>query len=542
MGRFKPKIFICFSALVLSASIVGAEPLKANLSTIKAHLEFFSHDLLEGRDTGASGHEIASLYMASLFQQYGLTPAGEDGTYFQRIKFRQSFLKQDSPKLLLTREGKDIPLSYPKQYIMSSSADYELASVQGEMVFVGYGIVAPELGQDDYAGLDVKGKIAVMLGGKPKFFPSEEGAHFASGSQKFRYAADRGAIGVVSLSTPTIESIRPYSRLLTRLHAPVVRWLDNNGVPDNTFPKIKNSAYFGPEAAKILFEKAPQSLDAIYAQLEKDEVPKGFPLNMRISMSKESEFKEISSPNVVALLEGSDPALKDEYVVYSAHTDHIGIAKTVKKDRINNGAMDNASGMAVMLETARLYSQMPRPKRSLLFVGVTGEERGLLGSSYYSKNPTVPISQIVANINLDMPVLLWNFADVVAFGSNHSDLGDSVSNAVQKLGLTLSPDPWPEQAIFTRSDHYNFVKQGIPSVFLMPGLKSKDEGVNGAKIFAEFFRDHYHMPSDEYRGQFNDEAILRFTQVNMIVGEEVANQEKRPAWNEGDFFGETFAK
>lgn len=542
MGRLIPYFLGSFLAFVLSIPSAFAAPEKANLEAIKAHLWMLSHDELQGRDTGSPGHEIASLYMASHFRQFGLKPAGDNGTYMQRIKFRQSFLDQASPKLSFTDQGETVELSFPKQYIASPSTDYEQAEVQGKLVFVGYGIVAPELKHDDYAGLDVKGKIVVMLSGKPKFFPSEEGAHFASGSQKSHYAVERGAIGIVTLSTPTAESIRPYNRLLNRLHAPSVRWLHDDGTPDHTFPQIKNSAYFSREAAEMLFKNAAQSIESIYAQLEKDEVPKGFEMDVELSMSKSSEFKEITSPNVVALLEGSDPELKKEYVVYSAHTDHIGIAKSVKKDRINNGAMDNASGMAIMLETARLFSQMPRPKRSLLFVAVTGEEKGLLGSSYFASNPTVPVEQIVANINLDMPVLLWDFTDVLAFGSNHSDLANSVGNAANKLGLTLSPDPWPEQAIFTRSDHYNFVKQGIPSVYLMPGLKSKVEGEDGAKLFAGFFRDHYHLPSDEFNDMFNDNAILKFTQVNLLVGEEVANQDKRPAWNKGDFFGDTFSR
>ena len=207
-----------------------------------------------------------------------------------------------------------------------------------------------------------------------------------------------------------------------------------------------------------------QNLEQIYGMLEKDESPKGFDLPMAIQLESKSTHKAITSPNVAAILEGSDPSLKNEYVVYSAHSDHIGFAKTVKKDKINNGAMDNATGTSVLMETARLFSQLDeRPKRSIVFVAVTGEEKGLLGSDYYAQNPTVPLGSIVANVNLDMPILTYEFADVIAFGADHSDMKTSVAKAAKKIGLELSPDPMPDQALFTRSDHYSFVKQGIPA-------------------------------------------------------------------------------
>ena len=261
-----------------------------------------------------------------------------------------------------------------------------------------------------------------------------------------------------------------------------------------------------------------------------------------IDFSKRSEHKTISSPNVAAILEGSDPRLKNEYVVYSAHSDHIGIAKTVKKDKINNGAMDNASGTSVLLETARLFSQMPeRPKRSILFVAVTAEEKGLLGSDYFAQNPTVAKDAMVANVNLDMPILTYEFNDVIAFGADHSDLKESVSLAAEKIGLTLSPDPWPEQALFTRSDHYSFVKQGVPSVFLVPGLQSADPAIDGSKKFGEFLGTNYHKPGDDFNQPFNWKAATKFAEVNYYIGLTLANQEERSRWNEGDFFGDTFS-
>ena len=509
---------------------------------IKSHLFFLADDLLEGRDTGSKGHEMAALYIATEFAKYGLKPAGTDG-YVQRVNFRKANLIQESPAFTLTRGGETINFEYPKQYLAGPSLLSTDAKVEGELVFVGYGIVADELDHNDYDNMDVDGKIVVTLAGKPGDFPSEEGAHFASGYQKQKYAAERGAIGMITITTPKNEKVRPYQSRLSYIHTPRMAWLNEDGEPANTFAQIKGGAYLSEGAAKTLFDGAEHSLEEVYAELEADKVPKGFELPGTVSLSKQSTHEVISSPNVVGMLEGSDPTLKNEYVVFSAHSDHIGFAKTVKKDNINNGAMDNASGTSVMLETARLFSEMKeKPKRSILFVSVTGEEKGLLGADYFARNPTVPVTSMVANVNLDMPILTYEFADVIAFGANHSDLQDSVEKAAANADIELSPDPWPEQALFTRSDHYAFVKQGVPAVFMVPGLKSKDPSVDGSKVFGQFLSTHYHKPSDDIHQPFNWNAAETFTKVNAQIGWTLANQEDKPSWNEGDFFGTTFGQ
>ncbi|MDB2331538.1 M28 family metallopeptidase [Alteromonas sp.] len=509
---------------------------------IKSHLFFLADDLLEGRDTGSRGHEIAALYIATEFAKYGLKPAGTDG-YIQNVTFRKANLVQESPSFTLRRGDDTIDFAYPKEYLAGPSLLNTEATVSGEMVFVGYGIVADELSHNDYSDIDVEGKIVVTLAGKPSDFPSEEGAHFASGYQKQKYAADRGAVGMITITTPKNEKVRPYQSRLSYIHTPRMAWLNENGEPANSFPQIKGGAYMSEAAARKLFEGAARSLDDVYAELEADKVPAGFALPGTVNISKTSTHDVITSPNVVGVLEGSDPELKNEYVVFSAHSDHIGFAKTVKKDNINNGAMDNASGTSVMLETARLFSEMKeKPKRSILFVSVTGEEKGLLGADYFARNPTVPVTSMVANVNLDMPILTYEFADVIAFGANHSDLQASVEKAAANADIELSPDPWPDQALFTRSDHYAFVKQGVPAVFMVPGLKSKDPNVDGSKVFGQFLSTHYHKPSDDVNQPFNWKAAETFTKVNAQIGLTLANQEEKPMWNEGDFFGNTFSK
>lgn len=516
--------------------------LNVNKHNIQAHLEFLADDLLEGRDTGSRGYDIAANYVATEFKKIGLVPAGEDG-YFQHVPFRRGFLNQQSTVASITVAGETTELSYPSEYMMSADLTSTESYVKAETVFVGYGLIAEDYNHNDYEGLDVEGKIVVALTGRPTNWPSEEGAHLGSGREKARHAAERGAIGFVTLHTPKREKVRSYTTSLNYLGTPTLRWMTKDGDIHGIQKQFKGGAYLNLEAGKKLFNTAQVSLEDIFA-LDSDNQPiKGFPLNATLELKKTSRHEKISSANVLAILPGSDPKLKDEYVVITAHLDHIGLAKDVTtKDRINNGAMDNASGVSILLETARVLANGETPRRSILFTVVTGEEKGLQGANYFVNNPTVPTSAMVANVNIDMPVLLYDFADVIAFGANHSSMGAVVEKAAGELGIGLSPDPMPEQAIFTRSDHYNFVKKGVPSVFLMTGFKSKTEGEDGGKVWGEFFATHYHKPSDSLDLPINYNSAEMFGNVNVRIALEVANQDQRPYWLEDSFFGKTFGQ
>jgi len=296
------------------------------------------------------------------------------------------------------------------------------------------------------------------------------------------------------------------------------------------------------EAAAALLAGAPRTLAQIRAEADKPGArPKGFALKTTLRGFVASKCERITSPNVVALLPGSDAKLKDEYVVLSAHLDHLGVAEPKPgdapgKDRIYNGAMDNGAGVATTLAVARAMSNEPAPRRSVLFVITTGEERGLLGADYYAVHPTVPAAAIVGNVDLDMPVLLYPFTDVVAFGSDHSTLGPIVAAAVKPMQLGLAPDPMPAETLFVRSDHYRFVRKGVPAVFLATGFAN-----GGAKAFGDFLATTYHQPADDMNQAWNWRAGARFAEANWRITLGMANGEAPPQWYKGDYFGETFA-
>ena len=510
----------------------------ADANALQSHLEFLASDALEGRDTGSRGHEIAAQYIAAQFKALNLEPAGDDGTYYQRIAFRRSTLVEGSAGMVVDTGDSLVELEYGEEFLTGPSSYTTESTVTAPVVFVGYGLVSEEFGLNDYANVDVDGKVVMMVSGRPEELPSEEGAHLNSSKTKF--AAERGAVGIITLHTPMREEVRPFKVSAMYQRAPRVTWLNPEGEPNVTYKNLQGSAYVDYRAAEPLFTNAAISMDEVFAQLEKGEQPKPFELNTKVTLSRKSAHEEISSPNVAAILPGSDPELRNEYVLYTAHSDHIGVTQDLSQDdHINNGAMDNASGVSVLLETARMFVEAEeQPKRSILFLSVTAEERGLLGADYFAHYPTVPLQQIVANVNLDMPVLLYDFADIIAFGSTHSTLGESVAEAAGQYGIELSEDPMPEQAIFTRSDHYPFVKKGVPAVFLMTGFTAKGEDEDGGKIWGEFFAEHYHRPSDQPSLPINYEAGVVFTNINFEIGKTIANDAQRPRWLPDSFFAD----
>lgn len=532
---------------LLGGEMAGSESATPAITAeaFRAHVTFLADDLMEGREAGSRGYDLAANYVASQMALIGLAPAGEDETYFQRVPFRATRPDLDAAELeIIPADGGDVELTHLEDFLIGTNSAEELVEIEGEVVFVGYGVEAPAFGHDDYQGLDVDGKIVAVLAGGPSFLPSEEGAHYASGREKARAAERHGAVGMLTILTPAFERRFNWERAARGIENEGLTWIGPDGQAFRSAPGIRATATLHPDATERLFAGAERSYQDIRESLAEG-APQGFPLNASVRIRQGSLHSATSSPNVAGIIRGADPALRDEYVIVSAHLDHIGIGGGDPEDQIRNGALDNASGIASMLEAARAMMASGRPpRRSVVFLAVTAEEKGLLGAEYFAHNPTVPKDGIVANVNLDMPVLLYDFADVVGFGADHSTLGDVLDRATAEMGLAVTPDPMPEQAIFTRSDHYRFVQQGVPAIFLMTGWNTTDpdgEG-KGGEIFLGFLSGDYHGPKDDLNQPINWEAGRKFALLNYYILREIADADERPQWRADSFFGQEFGQ
>lgn len=503
------------------------------------HIRILADDKMEGREAGTRGHRKAAKYMAEQFKKLGLQPAGDGDSYFQSIKFRTA--RPEKGSLTISRDGQETSYKYKEDFMVFADLQRNKTSVTAPAVFVGYGVSAPELGYDDYAGVDVEGKIAVMLfSGTPASLTDDQRAHFGGRSMKAATAAEKGAVGMVFIRGP--ESRFPFQGAVRFLGRGSTTWLAPDGTPGGFFPGLRAKAFLNTDATQALFAGSPQNSKEAFEALAGGE-PHSFPLAVELRIKTTSKHKDFKSPNVAAVLPGSDPQLSKEYVIFSAHLDHTGINPRRKGDKINNGAYDNASGSGAIIEIARAFTSLPKaPRRSLLFLALTAEEKGLLGSDYYAHYPSVPFEGIVSDINLDMFLMLFPLKDVVAFGAEYSTLGDAMEQAVQRVGLELSPDPMPEENLFRRSDHYSFVKQGIPSVFLITGFNSTDPDVDGGKMVKEWLKSVYHKPNDDLSQKMHLESGVKVIQANFLAGYIIANQDERPAWKPGNFFGETYGR
>ena len=536
--------YIAAGLLLLSAhhGALAKGPV-ASSNAMRAHVAFLASDALEGRETGSRGYAVAASYVATRMQQAGVLPNGDEGGYLQAVPLRATRLVATSPVLEISGPAGKTALAYLDDFSVSGSLLEERSDVAAPLVFAGYGIETVRFGQDDYAGLDVKGKIVVVLAGKPSSLPTEEGAHFSSGEFKRAAAARHGAVGMVTLQTPTTEKASPFAKARQYRFIPSMGWLDASGKPPHELAAMQNRAHLSMKASEQLFAGTGVTLADIYTAAEANRPLPRMVLKTSARMAKQSVRSDLTGHNVVGLIEGSDPKLKDEYVVFSAHLDHLGIVPEKTGDNIFNGAMDNATGVATLLEMARLFGESPqRPKRSILFVALTAEEKGLLGSEYFASNAPVRGGVMVANVNLDMPLLTYDFKNMMAFGAEHSSLKGTVERVLRRKNMALIADPWPQLGLFTRSDHYMFVRQGVPSIFLATGMASFKTGEQPARLWDEFLGTRYHQPNDDMTQALNFDAAARFAQVNYDIAMEIANAPTRPTWNKGDFFGDTFGK
>ena len=508
---------------------------------IRADMRFLADDLLEGRGTATRGFDIAAKFMATQFEGMGLQPAGDNGTYFQNVPLR--LLKPDPAKsaLVLIHGDKEEALTFGKDYLSGVDPVRADRSIEAPVVFVGYGVTAPEQGYDDYKGVDAKGKIVALIFGAPDF-PSSIRAYYTSPAVKTRTAIAHGAIGVIVLNDPNFEQMYPFSKRVRDLILPEVRWLDKQGLPNPYFPELKGVAFLSTDASRHLFDGSSHTAEEVFAAANAGKLaPFALPITAKIRNVTHSQ--DTHSSNVVARLEGSDRALTGA-LVYSAHLDHLGIGEPVAGDNIYNGALDNASGSATILEVARAFSRMqPKPRRSILFLAFTGEEAGLIGSDYFAHNPTIPKESIVADVNVDQVPMFWPVQDIVAFGAEHSSLDAVVRKAAEHMHLAVSPDPMPEEVAFIRSDQYSFVQQGIPAIMPFPGGKSSDPKIKPMDIFMNWMATRQHQPNDDMQQPGLDfDAAATFARYVFLCGFMIADDSQTPVWNKGDFFAWHFAR
>ena len=497
---------------------------------IKADIAYLADDKLKGRMPGTEGSQMAVDYVVSRLKLLGVKPAGKNRTWLQQVKLRKAFTTSTA----LTLDGNNGPtLTAGTDFLVYPNPQLPQVSLNAPLVFAGFGISEPSLGYDDYAGLDVKGKIVLITRGSPDKFSSSVSAHTMNSAHIIKVAAEHGAVGIIMASADSTSR-------LPNISGGIYNVLDDEGTVAVSRIYYSNQVgVYGGISYKLfnsLLQQAGKSIPAMIAQLKSGQ-PASFNLNHTVSISCSSAYKDIVSYNVAGKITGSDAKLKNTYVVHSAHLDHLGIGTPVKGDSIYNGAHDNASGVASVLAIANIYKNIRhKPKRSILLVLLTGEEMGDLGSGYFAKHPTVPVKSIVADVNTDMPTIIAPLLSITALGAEHSSLANQVDQAARYLGLSVEPDPEPKQARFTRSDQYSFVLQGIPALHIKYGSKTPDGKNNLNDKVAIWRANYYHKPQDDINGIFNFGAGKKYAQLNFLIGYLVAEDKAKPVWNAGDVF------
>ena len=510
-------------------------------AALEAHVRYLADDKLRGRLPGTPGYQLAVDYVTKQLRDNGIAPAGEHGAYTQRVRLRRAFVEPGATLRLLPASGAAETLGPGQEaalYPNPGQANVRLEAAP--LVFVGYGISAPELKYDDYAGQNVKGKVVVVLRQPARQFGDNERQYFADVRTILETAARHGAAGVL-LAAPRAEAHLP------DLSKGLVSALGPDG-------RVAISRSYAPGSAQLVASISAAALQRLFAGAAQDTAqvmstlragkPASQALPARVSAQYRSRYQDVDSYNVVGKLEGSDPLLRDTYVVHSAHLDHLGVGAPVAGDSIFNGAHDNATGVASVLEISRMYAKLrPRPRRSVLFVLVTGEEMGLLGSAYFARFPTVPAVALVADVNTDMPTIIAPLLSVVPLGADHSSLLKPVQVAARYLKLAIEPDPEPTQHRFIRSDQYSFVVRGVPALHLKYGNRTADGQNNLAETVQQWRARTYHQPQDNYvGGTFDWAAGVKYAQLNFLIGYLIAQNPALPTWNKGDFFGARFGK
>ncbi len=519
---------------LLALPTAAAEAQEAiNEQALRGHIRFLADDLLEGRGPGSRGDEIAQIYLATQFQGMGLVPAGNDGGWTQ--PFPLVGVQTECPPTITFQGAKPVTFRYYEDYIVTSGQAQATVAVQdAPLVFVGYGIQAPEYDWDDFKDVDVRGKILVMMNNDPAddpgLFEGKRRLYYGRWDYKYAMAAKMGAAGAFIIHTEASAGY-PYQVVQTSWSG------EEFELEDEGQPRTKLKGWLTEEAARKLVASTGMDLDDLRARAERrDFRPISLPTSL--SMQVKAEVRKQQTANVLGMLEGTD--LKDEYVIFMAHHDHIGIAaqRSADGDNIYNGAIDNASGTAALLMLARACTELPeRPRRSILFAAVGAEEQGLLGSEFFAANPTVPPGKMAAVINVDGINWLGKTHDVNMIGMGKSSLDDVLQQVASTQNRIVTPDHFPDRGYYYRSDQFSLAKIGVPGVYLHSGLNVIGKPVGwGKEQLDDWVKRDYHQPSDEYREDWDLSGAVQDVQLLFKVGMQVATGDQMPFWNAGDEF------
>jgi len=494
-----------------------------------SHVKYLADDSLEGRDTGSEGLRKAQAYAVEQFKKAGLEPAGTDG-FYQPVSFTQYELDESKSSLALVANGDTKPLSFADDAFFSARATHASVQVTAPLVFAGYGLKIPERNLDELAGLDLKAKIVVYLAGSPSDIPTALASHYQTAGERWKALKAAGAIGVVAIMNPASMDI-PWSRISANRNHPA---MDLAGEEFNETPGEQLGVVFNPAAAESLFAGSGHAFAEI-AALGKDRKPlPHFVLAASLKADATVLTKKVESANLVGRLQGSDPALKNEYVVLSAHIDHIGIGAPINGDKIYNGAMDDGSGSALVMDIANSMRAHPEKlNRSVIFLLVTAEEKGLLGSKYFAAHPTVPLKSIVADVNVDMFLPIVPLKILKIEGIEESDLGSNAAKIAQSMGIKPIADPEPLRNAFIRSDQYSFIKKGVPAVKVDVGFEL---GTPEQKVFKDWLTNRYHAPSDDVNQPVDLQAAAAYEEFTRRLLISTADDSAKPQWKPDSFF------
>jgi Zn-dependent M28 family amino/carboxypeptidase len=521
-------VLVCLTLTVVGSAAIAQKPdWESQGKQWWSHVQFLADDSLEGRDTGSQGFEKAANYMAEQFRAAGLEPAGGDG-YRQPMDFQVVKIDESRCSLDLLRDEKVQPVKLGDDAVLGVSSQ-AAENVEASAVFVGYGLKVPESGYDDLAGQDVKGKIVVFVTGGPASMPGPVKAHFQSSEERRKALKMAGVIGTITIPNPKSAEV-PWSRIAAARFQPRMELSDpGQGVP----PPLPVGILFNPARAEMLFAGSGHTFQEILTALNADKPLPHFRLAVKVHARVGLTRSDVKSQNVVGLLPGSDPKLKTEYVVVSAHLDHLGIGQPVNGDRIYNGAMDDASGDASLIEIAKaMKASAAKPKRSILFLSVTGEEKGELGSQYFAAHPTVS-GPLVADLNMDMYLPLFPLKYLEVQGLDESTLGDDVRAVAALAGVQVQADKEPEHNRFIRSDQYSFIKKGVPALAFKFGWLP---GTPEEKTFKAWYAERYHAPADDLSQPVDLAAAAQFNSILEKLALRVADADHRPEWKATSFF------